>query len=62
MNPSYLQRKVNPWISAAVLAGGLLSAILLIFVERVQSNAIASTGNTVNIDDSAWSGIHATNQ
>lgn len=35
-----LQQKATPWVSFAVLAGGLVSALLLAFVEHVQSDQI----------------------
>lgn len=40
MNTSaYWHQKANPWVSAAVLCGGLVSACLLLFIYRVQSDA-----------------------
>jgi len=35
---SYLQRKASPWVSAAVLGGGLASALILFFLVRVETN------------------------
>lgn len=40
----YWQQEAATWVSAAVLIGGLLSAIILFFLQRVEasSNFIAS--------------------
>jgi len=35
---SYWKQKASPWVSISVLAGGLLSALILFFLVRVQSN------------------------
>ena len=36
---NYLKQKANVWVSMAVLAGGLASALILMFVSKVESNA-----------------------
>lgn len=35
---SYWKQKAAPWVSFSVLAGGLVSALLLLFIFRVESN------------------------
>jgi hypothetical protein len=35
---SYLRQEATPWVSMAVLAGGLASACLLVFVYKVENN------------------------
>jgi hypothetical protein len=42
MNP-YLQQKAAPWVSCAVLAGGMASALILVMLFRVQARADASS-------------------
>lgn len=37
MNRSYWKQKASPWVSAAVLAGGLATAIILFFLVRVEA-------------------------
>jgi hypothetical protein len=34
---SYWQRRASPWVSAAVLAGGLTTAIILFFLVRIET-------------------------
>lgn len=36
MNP-YWKQKASPWVSFAVLAGGLASAVILIFLVRLEN-------------------------
>jgi hypothetical protein len=36
---NYFRRKASPWVSLSVLAGGLVSAIILFFLVRVESSA-----------------------
>lgn len=38
MNQSYWQRKASPWVSYSVLLGGLVSAVILFFLVRVEGN------------------------
>lgn len=35
-----LNQRATPWVTYAVLAGGMLTAILLVFLVRVQSSAL----------------------
>lgn len=35
---SYWKQKAAPWVSFAVLAGGMASALILFFLVRVESN------------------------
>jgi len=35
---SYWRQKASPWVSISVLVGGLLSAVILFFLVRVQKN------------------------
>lgn len=44
MNP-YLKQKAAPWVSMAVLAGGLLSACILLFTYKIQSDFLTATVN-----------------
>lgn len=44
MNP-YLQQKASPWVTLAVLAGGLVSACLLFFVYKVESSFQAANAS-----------------
>lgn len=38
MNPqSYWKQKATPWVSFAVLAGGLVAACMLLFIWKVES-------------------------
>lgn len=37
----YLQQRASPWVSAAVLGGGLVSAVILFFLVRIESNVQA---------------------
>jgi flagellar basal body-associated protein FliL len=39
---SYWKQKASTWVSLAVLAGGLVSACLLVFVYNVEKNFEAS--------------------
>lgn len=38
---SYLKQKASPWVSFSVLAGGLASALILMFLVKVENNAQA---------------------
>lgn len=38
MDSSYWHRKAAPWVSISVLAGGLVSAVLLFFLVRMENN------------------------
>jgi hypothetical protein len=39
MNRAYWHQRATPWVSYTVLAGGLVTAILLVFIYRVQSSS-----------------------
>lgn len=39
---NYLKQKAAPWVSFSVLAGGLASAIILMFLVRVERNVQAT--------------------
>jgi len=39
MNKSYWKQKATPWVSLAVLVGGLTSAFILFFLQNVQTRA-----------------------
>ena len=34
---NYLRRKANPWVSLAVLAGGVLSAVILFWITKIET-------------------------
>ncbi len=36
---NYLNQKASPWVSFTVLAGGLLTAVILFFLVRVEKSA-----------------------
>lgn len=36
---SYWQKKASPWVSFVVLAGGLLTALILLFIVKVEQGA-----------------------
>ncbi len=38
MNPSYWNQKASIWVTAAVLMGGLVSAVILFFLVRFENN------------------------
>ena len=40
---AYWRQKASPWVSAAVLGGGLVSAIILFGLFKVQEQAVASS-------------------
>lgn len=35
---SYLKQKAHPWVSLAVLAGGMVSAIILFMLARIEAS------------------------
>jgi len=39
MNIDYWHQKAAPWVSATVLAGGLATALILLFVVRVEQSS-----------------------
>ncbi len=49
MEPSYWRRKASPWVSAAVLIGGMATACILFVLVRIQNDinsTIADTSDT----------------
>ena len=47
---SYWTQRASTWVSLAVLAGGLVSAILLVFVYKVEDN-FKTTNASYESDD-----------
>jgi hypothetical protein len=45
----YWHQKANRWVSASVLAGGLLSALILFFLARVELGAEAFAVRTMHL-------------
>ena len=39
MNRDYWYQKAAPWVSATVLAGGLATALILMFIVKVQNSS-----------------------
>jgi hypothetical protein len=50
MNYNYLRQKASPWVSAAVLAGGLVTALILVFLVKLETgiNALALPGHQID--------------
>ena len=53
MNYNYLRQKASPWVSAAVLAGGLTTALILVFLVRLETgiNSLAIPIHMVEEND-----------
>ncbi len=58
MNP-YLKQKAAPWVSAAVLVGGLATALILVLLVRVERKAGELTGATDFLVENLSSPSHA---
>lgn len=43
-NKAYWKQRATPWVSAVVLGGGLVSALILFFLVRVEENIQSLTG------------------
>lgn len=43
---NYLKQKSAPWVSMAVLAGGMLSAIILLWLVRFEAQITVTLSNT----------------
>ncbi len=39
MNSAYWHQRAAPWVSASVLIGGLVTALILMMLVRIQNNA-----------------------
>lgn len=48
----YLSQKATPWVSVAVLAGGMLTAILLVVLVRIE-NGVQDLSNRLEVIEEA---------
>ena len=47
---NYWKQRASTWVSLAVLAGGMISAVLLFFVYKVQNNFQTANASLENQD------------